>query len=630
MSFGKRLVGALAGLAALAAGLVGVQAANAVSPDPQLTLDSLPGTSLLASDWKAYQLVGYDLSRSELNSARTAYENVAPSSVSSDVENAIANALHASGVTVSSNPSWTTGGSNSTAEADLLGLTGSTLKQNKLVAVARQLAQHASSLGTAHPATAVAGNDHRLVFNGLPDGLYLVVDSNSDHAAAAQPVIVSTKVNGKGLTGQSDLGVAHVKNSGESTPVKHYTNAAGVGSVSSEPAVAQGDTATFYVEVTLPNKNAYKKFVFTDNAHGYAINHDVTVQVKNAHGDWEDVPSAYQPTVTYTPDTPAAGPAYDASSKNASFTFTDYLFNQPEPTDNTTEPVEDTAHSLLSQYSNTRIRVKYTAVVKDFRASNIAQTRLTDRSGHEHPVTPGNPVFNGGDPTSAPGAGKIVKVDAGNTSTKLAGAKFTLKDVTPLPGTHVDHDNGYMLRGSHTGTSVTGAYEWSHTSDAAAATLTSGDGTSAPLGEIDLNGLGEGEYTLTETAAPAGYLNNSAFFVTVRVTVDHTGKMTARADTTLNAGLLEATDGGVGTAGATAVYDVTPGSPTVGQITTPAVEPTLGSQAVLTVKNMSNISQLPATGGAGVIAGVILVALLALIGWGSVEVGRRLRARQRQ
>lgn len=95
------------------------------------------------------------------------------------------------------------------------------------------------------------------------------------------------------------------------------------------------------------------------------------------------------------------------------------------------------------------------------------------------------------------------KVDKENTSTKLGGAEFTLKKGDTTIKFTKNNDGAYVI-------DPNGTIE----------TLTSSNADGDGKGTFNIIGLDAGEYTLTETKAPAGY-NKLTDPITIKVTATH-------------------------------------------------------------------------------------------------------------
>lgn len=169
----------------------------------------------------------------------------------------------------------------------------------------------------------------------------------------------------------------------------------------------------------------------------------------------------------------------------------------------------------------------------------------------------------------------ILKTDKAGTA-KLSGAKFTIKAVS---GTS-KHNGKYL-----------GAYDengWSYLDSEPAASATSGVFTTDNEGKINVSGLDAGTYQVHEIAPPTGYtsIGLPTFEFTITPTVD--GDNGHKTITNVTLGNPTGTDGG--TVDARVSKD--------GQVT-----------YQYNVWNAKNITELPMTGGAGL---VMIVAVGAL------------------
>lgn len=157
---------------------------------------------------------------------------------------------------------------------------------------------------------------------------------------------------------------------------------------------------------------------------------------------------------------------------------------------------------------------------------------------------------------------------------RLAGAKFTLapKDGDPMSFVQVNAGNA----------TANAVYRVA-TDDEKASTTTTTTIITPASGKVDFQGLKNGEYTLTETEAPAGY-NKLASAIGVKVDGKNNGTDTTNATVTIT-------------------YDNDNGSSNYNQS---------ASDGVIPVRNKSGVT-LPGTGGMGTIAftviGVLVIAL---------------------
>ena len=129
-------------------------------------------------------------------------------------------------------------------------------------------------------------------------------------------------------------------------------------------------------------------------------------------------------------------------------------------------------------------------------------------------------------------------------------------------------------------------------------------------GEIAVNGLKAGTYTITEIKAPAGYLDLTLPSYSVTIGADYT-----QDDDNQAAG---SSAGDNWLSGLDYTYDL----PATGLVTTNSSD-----KSTATVENITSITQLPKTGAAGIalfsIVGALLVAAAAVFGIRSRKASRQ-------
>lgn len=370
----------------------------------------------------------------------------------------------------------------------------------------------------------VDGNSYKITVPN--DGFYLVLDQA---VSGVQPILMSTTINGLSFADQQ-LGQAIFKSASALGLHKQMTNKNGVENAS----IAVGDEAHFKISANMPDPTVYKGLTITDTVDGYKINQEsIKVTI-----DGQETPIT--PTIT-------------------SNGFTLNLDSQITTT-NTAKPVV----------------ITYTATVTNKKASNIASATLTDLNGNKHEQggtnDPNTHTNNGGDPNGAK-LGNIIltKVDAGNTNRTVAGAGFTLEDTQSHTYLVKQEDGSWKRENAPTSNDFT-----------ALEMLTGQDG------KLNLTGIGEGTYTLSEKKVPNGFISTNAPQATI--TVNHDGAATVTG-TGLNGGLVTTTS--------------------------------TGENVNVQVKNLSSITQLPQTGGAGAIAGVAALALMSATGAGLTLAGHK-------
>lgn len=268
MSLRKTMTAVLTVIATLALSFVGVSSAHAAGVDPIVLHSDQRVTSEMAENFNAYKLIDYNATDSVVSTPATtppSLSHIATVKINDNTETLIASALNSAGVTVTSNNPWSPGGSNSSAENDLLNLT--TTSSIALDTVTTSLGMYAQNgaFGSATSGVVVDSKDHDVSLAVPSEGLYLVTDDNN----YGKPFLVSTtmeKDNAKyHYLGKYQLGVTSPRTGSEYTPSITYTNVAGLGGDKSPlPYVAVGDTAHFTITMRIPDKDSYKSFVLID------------------------------------------------------------------------------------------------------------------------------------------------------------------------------------------------------------------------------------------------------------------------------------------------------------------------------------------------------------------------------
>lgn len=306
-----------------------------------------------------------------------------------------------------------------------------------------------------------------------------------------------------------------------------------------------GDTLTFTLTSTIPDMSAYNKYTFKFKdtlSKGLSFKQVKSVKV----GD-----------TTLTENT-------------------DYTVTRPTVTDNT---LTVDMLNFKNQQTNAgkTITVTYTATLnKDAVVGGHGNTNSATIQYSNNPSTNGTGesepskvrVFTYGFTVD-----KYTGDNYTDAATRLAGAKFTLAPKNGDPMSFVKVKDGNAT--------VNAVYRVA-TDDEKASTTTTTIITTPQSGKVDFQGLKNGEYTLTETEAPAGY-NKLASAIGVKVEGQNNGTDTTNATVTITYN----NDNG-------SVYDQT------------------ASNGVIPVRNKSGVV-LPGTGGMGTIAftviGVLVIAL---------------------
>ena len=302
-----------------------------------------------------------------------------------------------------------------------------------------------------------------------------------------------------------------------------------------------GDTLTFTLTSTIPDMSAYNKYTFKFKdtlSKGLSFKQVESVKV----GD-----------TTLTENT-------------------DYTVTRPTVTDNT---LTVDMLNFKNQQTNAgkTITVTYTATLnKDAVVGGHGNTNSATIQYSNNPSTNGTGesepskvrVFTYGFTVD-----KYTGKNYDDTATRLAGAEFTLA-----------HKGGTAISFVKVADSATqnAVYRVAKADEAGATTTI----TTPANGKVDFRGLENGEYTLTETKAPAGY-NKLASAIGVKVDGQNNGTDTTHATVVIK-------------------YDNNNGS----------VYDQIASNGVIPVQNKPGVV-LPGTGGMGTIAftviGVLVIAL---------------------
>lgn len=421
-----------------------------------------------------------------------------------------------------------------------------------------------------------------LTINVPSEGLYYITDS------AGNPIMVGTK-SGNANIMKNDakdpqwrtLGVAVVKAKSVRVDKKVQVSRDGTtvgkdGTANDPVGVTVGDTVTNTVEVTVPNKQAAGavKFKLVDQPKGQTyVQGSLSVRLKNA------------PRTDITAD----AIVYDGTTQNNAKSIP----GDPALKTADNRPADpDLAipaggwgidgRNILDKYSNRTIVITYRMTVDKASitdpANNTVHTYGTFTDGIRFTtITDQDKVdIKAYDFT-------LRKVDAGNVNTLLDGARF-----------QIQRNGKWMKLDQNTG-------KWSDAADQDAASVfitgdSNHDGTvdnrddASQRGLIRFKGLGYGTYTVTETKEPAGYASYAKPSFTV--TIDDAGTAIRFA--------------GKDQPGLTTGID----------------------NNTVQVKNITNLTQLPQTGGALAFAFWLAVSC-PLWGSGIVLAERSLKNRRK-
>lgn len=306
-----------------------------------------------------------------------------------------------------------------------------------------------------------------------------------------------------------------------------------------------GDTLTFTLTSTIPDMSAYNTYTFNFKdtlSKGLTFGQVTSVKVEGANSPL---------TVN-----------------------TDYTVTTPTASNNNTLTVAMKDFKTKQQVNaGKKITVTYTATLnKDAVVGGAGNVNSATIQYSNNPSTNGTGesepskvrVFTYGFTVD-----KYTGDQYTDAATRLAGAKFTLAPKNGDPMSFVQ-----VNAGSATANAV---YRVAKAGETGTTTI-----TTPANGKVDFQGLKNGEYTLTETKAPAGY-NKLASAIGVRVDGQNDGTDTTNATVTITYDNNNGSD-----------YDQT------------------ASNGVIPVHNKSGVT-LPGTGGMGTIAftviGVLVIAL---------------------
>ena len=445
---------------------------------------------------------------------------------------------------------------------------------------AKQLSniQAALNASSRKPATVTGGadlttQDATLNITVPEEGLYYITDS------AGSPIIIGTK-SGAG-TAMSDapgrtLGVAVIKSKSVTTDKKVVVDRDGrqvskQGDAADPVAVTMGDTVTHTIDVTVPNTAV--KFKLADAPAGQEyVKGSLKVALSRTATD------VTADTVIYDGETQHGAKALpgDATLKKEDRTPADPDITVPAG------GWALNATKLITTQGGKKITITYQSVVTKATAekpseNSVSGTAIFKDGAHYTVVTNGDKVdLKSYDFT-------LKKVSAADVNTLVDGAEF-----------QIQRGDKYLKLDTTTG-------EWSEAADqASATTFTTGDSNNdgkvdhkdnaAQKGLIAFKGLGYGTYTVTETKEPAGYASYAKPSFTV--TIDDAGTAIRFA--------------GKDQPGLTTGID----------------------NNTVQVKNITNLTQLPQTGGALAFAFWLAVSC-PLWGSGIVLAERSLKNRRK-
>lgn len=417
----------------------------------------------------------------------------------------------------------------------------SKLTGNALVAFATKASNWAQAktnnikaAATATVSTGATNGNYTATFNGLDYGYYVVAVPGATLANASGQYATLVSVDRTNVT-------ANIK--GALPTVDKKVQVDGTGKDATDAKI--GDTLTFTLTSTIPDMSAYSTYTFNFKdtlSKGLTFGQVTSVKVEGANSPL---------TVN-----------------------TDYTVTTPTASNNNTLTVAMKDFKTKQQVNaGKKITVTYTATLnKDAVVGGAGNVNSATIQYSNNPSTNGTGesepskvrVFTYGFTVD-----KYTGDQYTDAATRLAGAKFTLAPKNGDPMSFVQ-----VNAGSATANAV---YRVAKAGETGTTTITTPEN-----GKVDFQGLKNGEYTLTETEAPAGY-NKLASAIGVKVDGRNDG--TDNTDATV-----------------TITYNNDNGS----------VYGEHASNGVIPVRNKSGVT-LPGTGGMGTIAftviGVLVIAL---------------------
>lgn len=418
----------------------------------------------------------------------------------------------------------------------------SKLTGNALVAFATKASNWAQTkannitVGATATVSADASNSkYTATFTGLDYGYYVVAVPGATLANASSQYATLVSVHSTSVT-------AEIKGNLPTVDKKVQVN--GTGKDATDAKI--GDTLTFTLTSTIPDMSAYSTYTFNFKdtlSKGLTFGQVTSVKVEGANSPL---------TVN-----------------------TDYTVTTPTASNNNTLTVAMKDFKTKQQVNaGKKITVTYTATLnKDAVVGGAGNVNSATIQYSNNPSTNGTGE-------SEPSKVRVFTYDFTvdkytgdqytDAATRLAGAKFTLAPKNGDPMSFVQ-----VNAGSATANAV---YRVAKADEAGATTTI----TTPANGKVDFRGLENGEYTLTETKAPAGY-NKLASAIGVKVDGQNNGTDTTHATVVIK---YDNNNG--------SVYDQT------------------ASNGVIPVQNKPGVV-LPGTGGMGTIAftviGVLVIAL---------------------
>ena len=388
---------------------------------------------------------------------------------------------------------------------------------------------------TATVSTGATNGNYTATFNGLDYGYYVVAVPGATLANASGQYATLVSVDRTNVT-------ANIK--GDLPTVDKKVQVDGTGKDATDAKI--GDSLTFTLTSTIPDMSAYDTYTF----------------------NFKDTLSkglTFERVTSVTVDGVAAPLTVG----------TDYTVTTPTASNNTLTVAMNDFKNKQQANAGKKITVTYTATLNEKAVvGGVGNTNSAKIQYSNDPSTNGTGdsepskvrVFTYGFTVD-----KYTGDQYTDAATRLAGAKFTLapKNGEPMSFVQVNAGSG----------TAKAEYRVANAGETGATTTI----ITPANGKVEFRGLENGEYTLTETKAPAGY-NKLASAIGVKVNGQNDGTDTTHATVTIT---YNNDNNGSN-------YDQT------------------ASNGVIPVRNKSGVT-LPGTGGMGTIAftviGVLVIAL---------------------
>lgn len=416
----------------------------------------------------------------------------------------------------------------------------SKLKNDALVAFATKASNWAQTTdnniaagATATVSANASSGKYTATFAGLDYGYYVVAVPGATLANTSGQYATLVSVDSANVTAdiKGDLPTVDKKvNGGNATDAKI------------------GDTLTFTLTSTIPDMSAYDTYTFNFKdtlSQGLTFGQVTSVTVDGA--------------------------------TNPLTVNTDYTVTTPTASDNTLTVAMKDFKAKQQANAGKKITVTYTATLNENAA--VGGHGNTNSATIQYSNNPSSSGTGESEPSKVRVFTYGFTVDKytggsyDDTATRLAGAEFTLAPKNDTDSTAISFVQ--VNAGNATTNAV---YRVAKAGETATTTTI----TTPANGKVDFQGLKNGEYTLTETKAPAGY-NKLASAIGVKVNGQNDGTDTTNATVTITYNNNNGSD-----------YDQT------------------ASNGVIPVQNNSGVT-LPGTGGMGTIAftviGVLVIAL---------------------